>query len=720
MGSRARRFCLAGILCLLPVRAAMAAPPFAVELDGFASFSTISPYSDASTLFDPWVDPADPTVKLSNAQLSLDNYPVLGTVAQSQTFLRAYPGWKQGTPGNRPVINYQVTWDGGGVGENDQPVNNLSFVNFNFVPGSFTSTVVGGVRKNTAILPFHYDEDTGEGSLAMRVDNTLPGTATAVSNLHIIPVQYIDQQTGQAPLFRQEFLRKVSPFKVLRMMDWQQTNSGGLIDLDPKPDPFNDPRTVDWVHQNVDVANGQTVQGRAVSSIFGRTGIKGVPYEEIFALANTTKKDIWINIPDRATTNYVTQLGTLMKDTLDPNLNVYVEFSNELWNTGNTQRSSRVLQDALLDTSGSVPVNDGTDPNNSLRTIYREAGNKLTAFSDILKTQLGPERAARIKPVLAGQTPTPAILQYGLEYLAARFKGTPVGQGADLSDIIGGIAVAPYVGNDINNAELVKIDPNGFPVLRKDGVPVLDPDGHPILGPDPDGKAQSLDNTPEEQARYLNWLFPNLQNHIQTKLRADVHATKLLADKYHLPVLSYEGGQHLIAFNGAFGEELNSEFKIAANRDPRMGLLYRDLIAMWAQETGNQLFNQFSLSSPYSGFGSWGLTESIDQNSSAKWDTILDLLAGDANLDGSVNFADFQTLEANFNHTGTLWADGDFNLDGVVDYNDFLIFRNRFQPTAGQAVQANMIEAFAQANVPEPGALGVLLLLAGALGRRRR
>jgi hypothetical protein len=50
-----------------------------------------------------------------------------------------------------------------------------------------------------------------------------------------VPVQYINPQTGTAPLFRQEFLRKISPFKVLRMMDWQQTNSGGLLDLDPKP-----------------------------------------------------------------------------------------------------------------------------------------------------------------------------------------------------------------------------------------------------------------------------------------------------------------------------------------------------------------------------------------------------------------------------------------------------------------------------------------------------
>jgi hypothetical protein len=142
---------------------------------------------------------------------------------------------------------------------------------------------------------------------------------------------------------------------------------------------------------------------------------------------------------------------------------------------------------------------------------------------------------------------------------------------------------------------------------------------------------------------------------------------------------------------------------------------------MWSQETGGQLFNQFSLTSPYSNFGSWGLTEDLNQPHSPKWDAVLDELAGDANLDGKVDFNDFAILEANFNKTHTFWGQGDFNLDGVVDYNDFLIFRDRFVPQAGQPVQAAMIEAFAAANVPEPtsAAIAVALLTAGAMTRRR-
>src|SRR4051794_25342519 len=48
---------MVGVFLLAP---SLRAQPFAVELDGFASFSSLSPFSDASTVFDPWVAIDDP------------------------------------------------------------------------------------------------------------------------------------------------------------------------------------------------------------------------------------------------------------------------------------------------------------------------------------------------------------------------------------------------------------------------------------------------------------------------------------------------------------------------------------------------------------------------------------------------------------------------------------------------------------------------------------
>ena len=96
-------------------------------------------------------------------------------------------------------------------------------------------------------------------------------------------------------------------------------------------------------------------------------------------------------------------------------------------------------------------------------------------------------------------------------------------------------------------------------------------------------------------------------------------------------------------------------------------------------------------------------------------------LAGDANFDGRVSFADFQILERNFGKNGAGWGDGDFNFDGNVDAADFTILRGQFGMSAG----ASALDAFAaahglDASTPEPGSVGIVLLgVAGGLLRRR-
>jgi hypothetical protein len=77
-------------------------------------------------------------------------------------------------------------------------------------------------------------------------------------------------------------------------------------------------------------------------------------------------------------------------------------------------------------------------------------------------------------------------------------------------------------------------------------------------------------------------------------------------------------------------------------------------------------------------------------------------LPGDTNLDGLVDFSDYQQLERNFDSSQAIWMQGDFNGDGTVDFTDYQILETHFGRTA-----------------PEPGTLG-LLLAATALLRRRR
>jgi len=49
-------------------------------------------------------------------------------------------------------------------------------------------------------------------------------------------------------------------------------------------------------------------------------------------LCNETQKDLWICVPHEANDEYILQMATLFRDQLDGNLNIYLEYSNEIWN----------------------------------------------------------------------------------------------------------------------------------------------------------------------------------------------------------------------------------------------------------------------------------------------------------------------------------------------------------------------------------------------------
>jgi len=82
-----------------------------------------------------------------------------------------------------------------------------------------------------------------------------------------------------------------------------------------------------------------------------------------------------------------------------------------------------------------------------------------------------------------------------------------------------------------------------------------------------------------------------------------------------------------------------------------------------------------------------------------------DLLAGDADLDGDVDFGDYLVLEASFGGPGE-WKHGDFDLNGSVDFGDYLILEAAF----GSSVPAE-----SAAVVPEPGTWAMLLAAAAGM-----
>ncbi len=124
-----------------------------------------------------------------------------------------------------------------------------------------------------------------------------------VRNVRILRIA--DEFTDlDAEPFYPGFLQKIAPFNTLRFMDWGATNNNPVEN---------------WAD-------------RSTLTYFTYGTPHGVPYEMMIKLANQTKKDVWICVPHAADSNYVAQMAALFRDSLDPSLNIYLEYSNEVWN----------------------------------------------------------------------------------------------------------------------------------------------------------------------------------------------------------------------------------------------------------------------------------------------------------------------------------------------------------------------------------------------------
>ncbi len=165
----------------------------------------------------------------------------------------------------------------------------------------------------------------------VNVSMTVTNTDGGVTNLQIISPGY---STTDPPIFTTgyiSFLQSLHP-TVLRFMNWTQTNNNPTITWAQRPMPDDATQTETATLYNYNGTVDTT--GTAI----------GVCWEYAIILANAVHADMWINIPAQANDNYVEQLASLIKNgdtindvsypALDPDLNVYVEYSNETWNSG--------------------------------------------------------------------------------------------------------------------------------------------------------------------------------------------------------------------------------------------------------------------------------------------------------------------------------------------------------------------------------------------------
>src|SRR4030095_9936214 len=111
-------------------------------------------------------------------------------------------------------------------------------------------------------------------------------TNTGITNLKVIRPGY-DPNTTQ--VFQNNYLEHLKQFSVLRFMDWTQTNNSTIVN---------------W-------------SDRTLPTDARQSNTKGVAWEYVVQLANMLHKDVWVNVPAKASNDYVTQLANFLKNNLD-------------------------------------------------------------------------------------------------------------------------------------------------------------------------------------------------------------------------------------------------------------------------------------------------------------------------------------------------------------------------------------------------------------------
>ncbi|HEY1017011.1 MAG TPA: hypothetical protein VGE07_30130 [Herpetosiphonaceae bacterium] len=379
-----------------------------------------------------------------------------------------------------------------------------------------------------------------DGYVQIKISATDPrNTGNYLRNFHVVPIAY--ETTYKTQIFDPRFLDRLGPVQVLRFMDWMRTNT----------------------------ANPSKWANRAVVNDARYTTDKGVPLEIMTALANRISKDPWFNMPHTATNEYMNLFAAKAKQLLSPNVDVYVEFSNEVWNSRFPQYGYAMEKGVKLFGDDDV-----------FQSGMNWHGMRTAQMCDIWKAAWG-DQAGRVHCVAGAQAANTGVSEQVLE--CPLWSGAPcAGHGIDA------LAVAPYFGGYLGDPATAATVSGWtldqlFAELRTGGVLAGGPQGGAL-------------------AQAKRWMLDSAA----------------VADRNGVEMIAYEGGQHLVGYDGAENNDALTALFGAANRDARMQGTYRQYLDSW-RASGGHTFVAFNFAGTYGKWGNWGALEYVTQPSTPKW-----------------------------------------------------------------------------------------------------
>jgi|GEM_PF-813362 len=400
-----------------------------------------------------------------------------------------------------------------------------------------------------------------DGNVRLTIVSTDPqGTGNYIRNIRVVRSDR-EADLGNA-LFNPAWLARLEPFNTLRFMDWMRTNGSQQQEFSNRP---------------------QEADARYSTE-------KGVPIEVMVKLANVANSEPWFNMPHKATDDYVRQFADKVRGSLNPHLRVYVEYSNEVWNTMFSQGQD-------IENWAQTELPGGSASGYTKRINW--FGKRSAQVCQIWKEAFGDE-ASRVVCVLGAQAANTWTATEALDCPLYR----PILGGKTCQEMgLQTVAIGPYFGHYLGTPAFqsqvreMTLD-DLFAEITHGGV-VVDTDLSDWIKVPTGGALEEA----------YSWM--------------DNYDAMAAARDFH--VVAYEGGQHLAGVGSVANDGAIEALFKAANRDPRMGEAYAAYLEHWRSAPNGrlELFVPFLLAQRYTKWGSWGTLEHIDQAGSPKYDALV-------------------------------------------------------------------------------------------------
>ena len=245
------------------------------------------------------------------------------------------------------------------------------------------------------------DVDARRGAFWLRIMATNP--ADYLRNIHVyMPGYGPPESRAQNGVWNPVFLERWKSMKVFRTMDWQATNGSRLQRWDERP--------------------------LSEDAVYTKAGL---PMEVICDFINRTDADLWFCVPDQADDDYVLRTARLLKKALRPEKMIYLEYSNEVWNSS-FEQSRRAAE------KGKSLGIGKTDWEAAWHYTARRSVEIFSIFEEVFGSN---DRLVRVLP---SQAVNPYVSEQILQF-------------EDAWKHADALAIAPYIGMSVPKEEMDEV-----------------------------------------------------------------------------------------------------------------------------------------------------------------------------------------------------------------------------------------------------------------------